>query len=129
MHISYLARNAPFHAAGVPYLAILASSSFACALGYDRRSKQYWSTQFLLGAKIRIPQRRAHLRASTIIEGPLITIREGCRIAWCPDVSTGGLFSDYGCGRNAERCPCLDGQQGCRPSITSGEPKARLAPM
>ena len=33
------------------------------------------------------------MRASTIIEGPLITVREGCRIAWCPDVSTGGLFS------------------------------------
>jgi hypothetical protein len=41
----------------------------------------------------------AVVRASTIIEGPLITIREGCRIAWCPDVSTGGLFSVlYGCG-------------------------------
>ena len=81
MHISYLARNAPFHAAGVPYLAILASSSFACALGYDRRSKQYWSTQFLLGAKIRIPQRRAHLRASTIIEGLVSTIIEGHTVA------------------------------------------------
>lgn len=37
--------------------------------------------------------RAKQVRASTIIEGPLITFGEGCRIAWCPDVSTGGLFS------------------------------------
>lgn len=56
MHISYLALNAPSHAAGVSDRVILASLPLAYASGYDRRSQRRWSTGgFLLRAKIRIP--------------------------------------------------------------------------